>query len=275
MSPRQPSQPVDLLDLQGDDYGAFTSAPLVPDHIHLPPRPSEISPDYVPPLRSPRRLSSFSFPGPSSPPQLSEIVFDPLENAGPPRNFGTAQSKLFNTLATTTKLASKWKTVLDPNLYNTPDRHPPSATALPIDVNHASPFAYTHASPSRTTASSAPHPRSTLEWSGTVLSGRRSATSSVLTSSIADQASLRVSQFAKRRSSGNIFLPVRDYLPIGHSYVSMPLHEAPTISLAGSARGIAIHLVPPGRTASRCQSKRRQHSGCDRWARIYLRSLRQ
>ena len=135
------------IDLLGDEpLATVQSMPWPPDHkplgIQLPPRPTEISPDYVPPFRSPRRLSQvFSFTGPGSPPQVSavegDILFHSTSSQGNKGAYSSrlstyqeldqrgtatkddslvasspAHTKLFNTLATT-KLGSKWKSALD------------------------------------------------------------------------------------------------------------------------------------------------------------------
>ena len=137
--------------------------PSMPIHITLPPRPSEISADYTPPARPPRRMSRLSsFSGPSSPPLLSDvghdIIFHPASEVddsystnqsreavsassyphGSPHEkglqepqdmyplHGAAHSRLFNTLSTTTKLASKWKSALDPAVFASPCYSSPS-----------------------------------------------------------------------------------------------------------------------------------------------------
>lgn len=225
-----PRQSHNLIDLLTDDPlpDPFHSHPIwssnaeagpssAPLHVRLPPRPDEITPDYVPPppLRSPRRLSQLSFSGPSSPPQLSDIVFHPASESrsGPSRsNTGShAQAKLFNTLATTTKIASKWRASVDPNLFHPPSpseasqhqgSHSPTPTALPIEVTHTSPFACADRYPGAyIPPSGAPAFRpeaptsfsqqaSHHEWAGTVLAGRRESTSPVLQPVIADQVSV-------------------------------------------------------------------------------------
>ncbi|WWC64170.1 uncharacterized protein I303_106778 [Kwoniella dejecticola CBS 10117] len=163
-----------------------------PVHIPLPPRPSEISPDYVPPLRSPRRLSSYSF-GLSSPPIITDagndIIFHPsqqteddnavsemrkVQQRSDSSQIGASShspeksaqgldlhrsvtrspphhSKLLDTLATTTRLASKWRSAITnttfspPHHASPPEQHssptPRHAEPLPIDVTHETPFA--------------------------------------------------------------------------------------------------------------------------------------
>ena len=222
-----------------------SSAPL---HIRLPPRPDEITPDYVPPppLRSPRRLSQLSFSGPSSPPQLSDIVFHPASETrpGPSRaNTGSnAQAKLFNTLATTTKIASKWRTSIDPNLFHPPSpsnalpqqqTNSPTPTALPIEVTHTSPFASadrhsaSYVAPSGAPAfrpeavASKPQQPALHEWTGTILNGRRDSTSPVLQPIVADQ--VRLSQDGRQKrlrfSYAAYFLPDNASPHAGTSYV--------------------------------------------------------
>ena len=193
---------IDLLDdepLPDTPWPPDTSRPL---HITLPPRPSEISPDYEPPVRSPRRLSQLSFPGPSSPPQLSEVVFHRAHEYDSPTqtSLGNAQAKLFNTLATTTKIASRWRSTLDhhtfiPPAVGVPER--PSDTAVPIDINHTSPFMHLDTpyvpptgAPGFTPTKGLSRPNGGIEdWSGTKLVGRRAGTSPVLDSSLADSVS--------------------------------------------------------------------------------------
>ncbi|WWC73233.1 uncharacterized protein I206_107199 [Kwoniella pini CBS 10737] len=166
-----------------------TSSPI---HVTLPPRPSEISPEYVPPLRSPRRMSSFSF-SLSSPPIVTDagndIIFHPshqpvddnaasemrkvqarsdstygsfspsspekyLQDSGLRRSVTRSpphQSKLLDTLATTTKIASKWRsaisnsTFVPPHHSSLPEQHSTPglshAEPIPIDVTHQTPFA--------------------------------------------------------------------------------------------------------------------------------------
>jgi len=223
-----------------------------PIHINLPPRPSEISPDYAPPLRSPRRASpSYSVPGPGSPPLLSEagrdIIFHPIldtprddshidlikfRQRGNPRSESNghsnelhdtpvdtsqlrsaAHSTLLNALATTTKLANKWKSVLEPVVDASPavhDRYPRSLhhtelggrslTALPIDITHFSPFASAEqVAGSHIAPTGAPgydpqlsaifnHTRNSEDdFTGTRLLGRREGTYEVLSHSNADK----------------------------------------------------------------------------------------
>lgn len=155
-----------------------------PVMIALPPRPDEISPDYTPPSRSPRRLSfPYLSTGPGSPPLVSdvggEIIFHPArpetrsrrqerasssslnhrgvapfrsiadespedEGLTLPQPLGNAHAKLLSSLATTKKIASKWKTVLEPSesssIAHIGPRTAPSLTAELIDVTHTTPF---------------------------------------------------------------------------------------------------------------------------------------
>ncbi|RSH95385.1 oxidation resistance protein 1 [Saitozyma podzolica] len=220
-----------------------------PIHVNLPPRPLEISPDYIPPVRSPRRLSQpYFFAGPSSPPRVTDagkdIVFHPSvspshspsrgsswpgrrgqtpEQENSPSKSGSAHSKLLNTLTTTTKLASKWKTVLDPATFHPPHPFPPhsptpeaeraSPTAAPIDITHTTPFA----TPEQVAGSYIPptgapgfNAHSNVEahagqsnrdeWPRLSLRGRREVTIPVLTQSQADQ--LRRHLPPRQRMSG-------------------------------------------------------------------------
>lgn len=223
-----------------------------PIHMHLPPRPDEITPDYVPPPPGlPRRISQpYTFPGPSSPPLLSdagrEIVFHPASESTQRneyslseqsrqtsssrfvsngcekdvlepvqytiRSSSPAHSKLFNTLATTTKLASKWKSALESSTTAALNGHsyprpPPSQpsdlhskTALPIAVTHTTPFASpeqvagSYVAPSgapcfdsRFTKAHEPVRPTEEVLSGIRLFGRREGTAEVLSPRIADQ----------------------------------------------------------------------------------------
>jgi hypothetical protein len=214
-----------------------------PIRIRLPPPPSEMSADYEPPpMRSPRRMSQLaSLAGPSSPPRLSEvgsdITFHPtfttdqdrlakdlkrahISNerkrserhqsaADGPLSSSPIQSKLLNTLATTTSLASRWKSAI----HHTDSI--PGSKQNPLDdselefsfslgsakeVSHVTPFATSEqlagsyvpptGAPSfmpTDHVKSHPHPTSPEEWSGTSLNGRRSGTTRVLEPSIADK----------------------------------------------------------------------------------------
>ena len=218
------------------------SAPI---HITLPPRPDEISPDYNPrsPRSSRRRLSHrLSSTGPGSPPRVSDIgrdiVFHPSSDTSPQRHGpplpsnhrrlpsgvsqddssptlqntppSPAQSRLFNTLATTTKLASKWKSALDhPNILHrqtSRDKSPSSEslppTALPIEITHQTPFATadqvagSYIAPSgapgfdKNAQNGSQRPKGEDEdWAGTILTGRRETTDPVLLGPYADQVS--------------------------------------------------------------------------------------
>ena len=203
---------IDLLSGDDDDNGMGGRHIRVP----LPPRPSEISPDYVPPLRSPRRMKRLSFAGPSSPPQVSNVGMDTLfhpsmeqeksqgrDSTDSVSTHSTAQSKLFNTLATS-KIASKWKSVLDQNTHSSNPIHAQSPTAQTIDVTHSTPFgsldhhADVYCPPSGAPGfrpESAKTDRSQVvdeEWKGTHLVGRRDMTVAVLTATVADQVRNRV-----------------------------------------------------------------------------------
>ncbi|WVR09175.1 hypothetical protein IAU60_006237 [Kwoniella sp. DSM 27419] len=207
-------------------------------HVSLPPRPTDISPDYQPPLRSPRRMSTdlFSRGGMGSPPIISdagnEIIFHPeykgrSEDAmadvlglrrstsighsdaqdpfyrqtlsrSPPR-----QSSLLQNLATTTKLASKWRSALTPSTHTPHDDKGDSQQSRqgsnrsnempPLDVTHVTPFASAeHVAGSYTAPSGAPgfnareraeirHDEKDEDWGGVLLMGRRESTMPVLT----------------------------------------------------------------------------------------------
>jgi hypothetical protein len=171
-------------------------------HIQLPPRPSEITPDYNPPIRSPRRLSDFAFSGPGSPPQVSDIVFHATPKSNPHRNpSGNAQSKLINTLATTSKLASKWKSAIDhiPSGQATSSFTTPTPTAKPIDISHTTPFvsrdrgsgSYIPPSGAPGFVPEDPSPQepqqNDRDFADTLLIGRRGTTEPVLSTHIADK----------------------------------------------------------------------------------------
>lgn len=170
------------------------------------------------PSRS-RFLLSSPFPGPSSPPRVSEsgseILFhapssmdeaatqfrrlrrlsnDDFNRTKSATHAGNGlphtQHSLLDALATT-KVASRWKrSVLNP-LRSEPE--PPSKTAVPIDVNHSSPFASADqiagrsyvapsGAPGFRPVSDAPHDASEGdEWANTKLEGRRDTTEPVLT----------------------------------------------------------------------------------------------
>jgi hypothetical protein len=209
--------------------------PMQPMTIDLPPRPDDMPADFVPPPSRPQRMSQkrLSFSGPSSPPLVSHIGGDitfrptPEWHRQPPHQDGTthqslpstspqsrspSQSKLMHTLATTTKMASKWKTVLDPSMFHPPSNHPTkgfSTSSLdleppvrsytePIEVTHTSPFATaeqlagTYIPPSG--APSYTHEKkdhrgpvvTEEKWPDTKLLGRRTGTAEVLTPHLAD-----------------------------------------------------------------------------------------
>ena len=229
---------------------------VAPIHVSLPPRPSEISPDYAPPVHSPPHLSRISsFPGPSSPPSVSnvgrDIIFHPaveIEKTKPnkslsqsynggsphpvfnrhskdhaenpldtPTSRGPAQTKLLNALTNTAKLASKWKSVIDPiaiapsgqypnrHHYRRQDLDLLRATAQPIDVTHFNPFASPEQiAGSYTGPSGAPgydaHLRDAVQhassseddFGGTTLRGRRAGTVEVLSRNDADKVRPRM-----------------------------------------------------------------------------------
>ena len=184
-------------------------------HIQLPPRPDEISEDYVPPpMKSPRRMSHQGA-GPSSPPQVNPVgahiffhtkspSFD-LERKVELSPSSPAHSRLFNTLATTAKAASKWRTSVDPGMSapqhssTYPPVTGPSSTAQPVDINHSTPFAPPeYVAGSYTAPSGAPgfkpvetridHSKKHEEdYSGTELRGRRDNTTPVLAEDVADK----------------------------------------------------------------------------------------
>ncbi|EIW66885.1 hypothetical protein TREMEDRAFT_72262 [Tremella mesenterica DSM 1558] len=225
------------------EHAQLYNSSSLPIHVKLPPRPFEISPEYVPPLRCPRQLSQHFYspgPGPGSPPLVSnignDIVFHPPHESERPiasssstssgsrlrrlsdtwlgldslehDPFSPTQSRLLNTLATTTKVASKWKSVLDPHSFPHADDPalpkkpsvPPSATALPIGITHTTPFATpeelsgSYIAPTGAPAfnrrvndhTSRPED-SSKEWVGVRLTGRREGTHQLLNQTIADK----------------------------------------------------------------------------------------
>ena len=206
--------------------------PIKPMTIDLPPRPDDMPADFVPPPVRPRRMSQ-SFSGPSSPPLVShiggDITFRPTpEWHQPPRHdkaehsFNTmspparspSQSKLMHTLASTTKMASKWKTVLDPSMFHPPSNHPPPrgfstssmdletpvrSYADPIEVTHTTPFATAEQiAGSYIPPGGAPSfnshekkqvrdsEKTDAKWPDTKLAGRRAGTAEILTPHLAD-----------------------------------------------------------------------------------------
>ncbi|KAK4687988.1 hypothetical protein P7C73_g2131, partial [Tremellales sp. Uapishka_1] len=249
--PRPPQPGLDLLG--GDDWECTAQSPNhrnsvqnptshpAPIHVTLPPLPTEISPDYVPPRHTRRLSHAYSFAGPSSPPLVSDagndIVFHPssstssqnaaagmrhirqqsfrqsptptassrkFESSPTPPTDGSQADKqqhrllhsgMLEKLATTTKLASKWKTVLGPppdHLFHSPLDDPKTALQ-PIDITHSSPFAtaeqingsyvppsgapgFSHLAPELEKRVEDPE----AEWSGTMLLGRREGTTPVL-----------------------------------------------------------------------------------------------
>ena len=261
----------DLLDDEGwSDFFAHQQhtrppEPMKPMVIDLPPRPSEISPDYVPPPGPPRRMSRsrLSFSGPSSPPLVSHVGGDfnyrptpesqrntsgssssntrqhdtaPRHSSPPTRS--PTQSKLMHTLATTTKMASKWKTVLDPSMFHPLTDHPQShptrsssmmsafdhepparSTAEAIHVTHTTPFATAEQVAGSYTAplgapafndneKQAQRRRDVVsDWPDTKLVGRRVGTSEILTPHMAD--SLRQALPPRQRLSNSWSLVCR------------------------------------------------------------------
>lgn len=207
-----------------------------PMTIDLPPRPDEMPANYVPPTPPPRMSQKrLSFSGPSSPPLIShagaDITFRPtsewhrhpvdaenqpqrpsLPSSNQPRS--PSQSKLMHTLATTTKIASKWKTVLDPSMFHPPsNQHPSRGFSIssldleppvrsftdPIEVTHTSPFATAEQLagsyiPPRGAPSYNSHEREKSrreedlneKWPDTKLVGRRAGTAEILTPHLAD-----------------------------------------------------------------------------------------
>ncbi|WVW79046.1 hypothetical protein I302_101009 [Kwoniella bestiolae CBS 10118] len=222
-----------------------------PIHVPLPPRPTEITPDYAPPLRSPRRMSSPYFSvSLSSPPIVTDagadIIFHPAHQAkddgaaremrkvqehdpgvglaGPSYASSSTQgsdlsrtitrspphhSKLLDTLATTSKLASKWRSAITSSTFAPPTNPgsneargssiPRSPEPIPIDITHQTPFATAEqVAGSYRAPSGAPgfDPRQGIspryndrdeEWGHVTLSGRRDSTAPVLTTKDADQ----------------------------------------------------------------------------------------
>ncbi|KIS00055.1 oxidation resistance protein 1 [Cryptococcus deuterogattii 2001/935-1] len=152
-----------------------------------PSRPTGVPPDHIPHARSPRRLSSFSCStSPTSPPSVTEagcdIIFHPSydhtddnatramqkmqghgeklsdkmqlrEPAGHSHTALTSSpphSKLLDTLAATTKMASKWRSVIthptppssaDRTQNSQPRPHVRHSETSPMDISHDTPFA--------------------------------------------------------------------------------------------------------------------------------------
>lgn len=152
-----------------------------------PSRPTGVPPDHIPHARSPRRLSSFSCStSPTSPPSVTEagcdIIFHPSydhtddnatramqkmqghgeklsdkmqlrEPAGHSHTALTSSpphSKLLDTLAATTKMASKWRSVIthptppssaDRTQNGQPRPHVRHSETSPMDISHDTPFA--------------------------------------------------------------------------------------------------------------------------------------
>ncbi|KAK8843413.1 hypothetical protein IAR55_007070 [Kwoniella newhampshirensis] len=250
--PHNVSQLPDLLSSPSHDPAPPTASS--PIHVDLPPRPTDIAPDYVPPIRSPRRLSTNYFASSLSSPPLvtdagSDIIFHPSHESGRDSAVGEMRrvqrtnsrnstlssvpisahdihveanqqrtfthspphGKLLDTLATTTKLASKWRSVLNHSTFVPPGHalneqqfnHPQTTLAepIPIDVTHDTPFASAdQIAGSYTAPAGAPgfDPREARvkgpqrgeeEWGHIRLSGRRETTDQVL--KVADADSLR------------------------------------------------------------------------------------
>jgi hypothetical protein len=208
--------------------------PHKPMTIDLPPRPDEMPADFVPPPvpPPPRRMSQkrLSFSGPSSPPLVShvggDIMFRPTPEWHQPKRDTThspkttspplrspSQSKLMHTLATTTKIASKWKTVLDPSMFHPPSSHasrgyssssldlepPVRSYADPIEVTHTTPFATAEqiagsyippggapSFDSHEKRASRSNEKTEEIWPDTKLVGRRAGTAEILTPLLAD-----------------------------------------------------------------------------------------
>ena len=278
-----------------------------PMHVNLPPRPSEISPDYAPPLLSPRRLSQvFSSHGPGPQPQVSDagrdIIFHPsfdpqsseqgAEVARPASTrhssggqstvsgletssrHGLAQSMLFNTLASTTKLAAKWKHVLEPSaiapsdMQNHPHQHVhghqtlfSSGIAQAIDITHSSPFASAQQiAGSYVPPGGAPgfdpsfliapiHVGQSDDFSGTRLLGRRDGTVSVLLHKDADkvgaifggcQSKLKYLGAEARSSSSKAI----EHMDLDLSVIRFP-YRPDIRSLARSTWCFSLHTLSP------------------------------
>ncbi|WVF65697.1 hypothetical protein IAT40_000428 [Kwoniella sp. CBS 6097] len=231
-------------------HAATHGQPINAIHVTLPPRPTEIPADFIPPMRSPRRMSSHLFsPGLGSPPIVSDaggdIIFHPthpvkedaasemrrVQHANPSASpvAGSSEpsnesflartlsrspphhSRLLDTLATTTKLASKWRSALTNSTFTPAETDRTGSThrdqtitktpePVPIDINHNTPFATAEQiSGSYTAPTGAPgfdsHARSSTssrasqheDWGHITLLGRRDTTSPVLSVADADQ----------------------------------------------------------------------------------------
>lgn len=203
-----------------------------------PSRPTGVPPDHIPYVRSPRRLSTFSSTSPTSPPSITEagcdIIFHPsydhtddnatramqkmqgdgeklsdkMQLRGPASHSHIAltssppHSKLLDTLAATTKMASKWRSVIthptppssaDRTQNGQPRPHVRHSETSPMDISHDTPFASAEqiagsyipptGAPGFTQASAAGqkhHGDGTFEH--LALIGRKNSTSNVLTS---------------------------------------------------------------------------------------------
>ncbi|WRT68916.1 uncharacterized protein IL334_005898 [Kwoniella shivajii] len=223
--------------------------PNSPIHVNLPPRPVDISAEYIPPLRSPRRMSTPFFTSSlGSPPILTDagndIIFHPSHEARndnaademrrvqkgdpatsassstqiPPQRSQshrsstrspTQPSKLLDTLATTTKMASKWRSAITSSSFTPPttlptlEAHhssaPKSSDSLPIDISHSNPFATpeqlagSYKAPTGAPGFDAHRkvPSRNVdqdeEWGSIALLGRRDSTAPILTPKDAEQ----------------------------------------------------------------------------------------
>lgn len=156
------------------------------------------------PFTGPSSLRSQTMPKPSSP---RTSRGSPSHNA----------SGLLNTLATTTKIASKWKTVLGPSTFTPPTPgstadymdNAPTPSSMPTSINHDTPFSHRQGSyHAYVPPSGAPgfkgddeekralewiqRERASVqnpEWTGTKLLGRRSETRVVMDELAADAVS--------------------------------------------------------------------------------------
>lgn len=216
-------------DLLTEEPESTTASMVSPsDSRNLSHRTSKSSLDSSP-SRS-RFLINAPFPGPSSPPRVSESGseilfhapssmdeaatqfrrlrrlsnddFNRTKSAPHPGNgVPHTQHSLLDALATT-KVASRWKrSVLNP-LRSEPE--PPSKTAVPIDVNHSSPFASVdqiagrnYVAPSgapgfRPVSESSHKANDEDEWASTTLEGRRDTTEPVLSIQQAQSVSYHI-----------------------------------------------------------------------------------
>ena len=170
---------IKVVDSVRNDDEHHSPPRAAPVHIALPPRPTEMSPDYAPPRRVSFAQNSV---GPSSPPSFSyagnEIVFHPhVPSDGPSKSprgrrvSGSAEmegddvwsqsgpssptrsQRMLHTIATSTKLASKWKSQVhaqeDPHANGilTTRQATQTWTAQPVDITHETPFMYAEVTP--------------------------------------------------------------------------------------------------------------------------------